>query len=113
MLKKESSSFYREAGSPDTVISSSSPETCLLEPGNKFPMLVFVDHLLPEKKRNGSPVIPLMYPIPIRLQAKPWNKATVGEIDEEKDKENIPGDKPEIGLMKTKMSGNRWLFSTS
>ncbi|CAL1287615.1 unnamed protein product [Larinioides sclopetarius] len=103
-LEKESCNVFRDPGSPDTVISSSSPESCLLEPKSKYPMLVFIDHLLPEKKRNSSPVIPLMYPIPIRLQPKPWND-TAMEIDEEKDKENIPDDKPEIGLLKTKMSG--------
>ncbi|GBN66422.1 Histone-lysine N-methyltransferase 2C, partial [Araneus ventricosus] len=103
-LEKESCNVFRDPGSPDTVISSSSPESCLLEPKSKFPMLVFIDHLLPEKKRNSSPVIPLMYPIPIRLQPKPWNDSAM-EIDEEKDKENIPDDKPEIGLLRTKMSG--------
>ncbi|XP_055953683.1 histone-lysine N-methyltransferase 2C-like isoform X4 [Argiope bruennichi] len=103
-IEKESCNVFRDPGSPDTVISSSSPESCLLEPKSKFPMLVFIDHLLPEKKRNTSPVIPLMYPIPIRLQPKSWNDSIM-EIDEEKDKENIPDDKPEIGLLKTKMSG--------
>ncbi|GFU34433.1 hypothetical protein NPIL_626691 [Nephila pilipes] len=104
-IEKEPFNVFRDAGSPDTVVSSSSPESCLFEPGCKFPMLVFIDHLLPEKKRNGSPVIPLMYPIPIRLQPKPWNELSLQDIDEEKDKENIPDDKPEIGLLKTKMSG--------
>ncbi|GFY42913.1 hypothetical protein TNIN_142091 [Trichonephila inaurata madagascariensis] len=104
-VEKEHCNVFRDAGSPDTVISSSSPESCLFEQGSKFPMLVFIDHLLPEKRQNGSPVIPLMYPIPIRLQPKPWNELSFGEMDEEKDKENIPDDKPDIGLLKTKMSG--------
>ncbi|KAG8188064.1 hypothetical protein JTE90_014303 [Oedothorax gibbosus] len=108
-VEKEAVNIVRDAGSPDTVISSSSPESVLLEPRSKFPMLMFIDHLLPdllpEKKRNGSPVIPLMYPIPLRMKPKPWNDSYIEEMDEEKDKENIPDERQEVGLVKTKMSG--------
>ncbi|KFM63415.1 Histone-lysine N-methyltransferase MLL3, partial [Stegodyphus mimosarum] len=62
-VETESIKISRDSGSPDTVISSSSPESCLFEPLSKYPNLIFVDHLLTESKQNGSPVIPLMYPV--------------------------------------------------
>ncbi|XP_042908867.1 histone-lysine N-methyltransferase 2C isoform X4 [Parasteatoda tepidariorum] len=102
---ESSNKIFRDAGSPDTVISSSSPESCIFEQKSKWPLLVFVDKLLPEKKRNGSPVIPLMYPIPIRAHTKAISEADITEMDIDKDKENIPDEDPDLGLLKTKMSG--------
>ncbi|XP_035219213.1 histone-lysine N-methyltransferase 2C-like isoform X2 [Stegodyphus dumicola] len=104
-VETEPIKISRDSGSPDTVISSSSPESCLFEPLSKYPNLIFVDHLLTETKQNGSPVIPLMYPVPIRLFPKSWNESAICELDDDKDKENIPDDKKEIGLLRTKMTG--------
>lgn len=58
--------------SPDTVVSSSSPECVLPEPIRRFPALRFIDveeEPTESSRATSSPDIPVLVPVPIRPQS--------------------------------------------
>lgn len=75
----------RDTETPDTIISSSSPECMNYEPSPRFPALEVIKEEVPDEEivSRASPVIPIVMPIPIRL--KPGQ--TIKEF-KEMDKEN-------------------------
>lgn len=86
--KKENSlSMNRDIDSPDTIVSSSSPECVIPEFIHRFPGLRLIEEESDEESdwlKRVSPVIPLISPIPIRL--KP---TYVGKDIAKQDKENL------------------------
>lgn len=61
----------RDADSPDTIVSSSSPECVIPEFIHHFPGLRLIEEESDEEAdwlKRVSPVIPLISPIPIRLK---------------------------------------------
>lgn len=61
----------RDADTPDTIVSSSSPECVIPECVHKFPGLRLIDEESDEETdwlKRVSPVIPIVSPIPIRLK---------------------------------------------
>lgn len=75
----------RDTDTPDTVISSSSPECVLFEPPCLYPALQLIKDEVTsdEETLRASPIIPIIAPIPVRL--KPGQ--TLKEF-KEMDKEN-------------------------
>lgn len=63
----------RDVETPDTIVSSSSPECCLRECSNQFPGLRLIDESDSEDEleRSKSPIIPIITPIPIRVKPLP------------------------------------------
>ncbi|CAG2053007.1 unnamed protein product [Timema podura] len=93
------SSTARESNndSPNSIISSSSPECVIQKPFVRFPCLQLIDS--DEEKDDGlgwlkrlSPVIPLVMPVPIRLGPKAINESSDG------DKENAGVTKDNLQL---------------
>lgn len=86
--KKENSlSMNRDVDSPDTIVSSSSPECVIPEFIHRFPGLRLIEEESDEESdwlKRVSPVIPLISPIPIRL--KP---TYIGKDIAKQDKENL------------------------
>lgn len=77
----------RDVDSPDTIVSSSSPECVIPEFMHHFPGLRLIEEESDEEAdwlKRVSPVIPLISPIPIRL--KP---AYLKEAAKQQDKENF------------------------
>lgn len=77
--------FFRE-DTPDSVISSSSPECPLLEPSSfhKFPGLKLIeDEEAAEENDRRSPVVPIIVPIPIRLQPSGPYFKDYADVDKE------------------------------
>lgn len=69
--KKETMSTNRDVDSPDTIVSSSSPECVIPEFMHHFPGLRLIEEESDEEAdwlKRVSPVIPLISPIPIRLK---------------------------------------------
>ncbi|KAF5271825.1 hypothetical protein FQR65_LT05056 [Abscondita terminalis] len=98
--------FCRENDSPDSVVSSSSPECSIMEPYAKFLGLKLIDEDEEEEeeekdvsKMRLSPIIPIIAPIPIRL--KPIGPYLKDYTDQ--DKENICKDY----FVKTKFGSNQ------
>lgn len=61
----------RDVDSPDTIVSSSSPECVIPEFMHRFPGLRLIEEESDEEAewlKRVSPVIPLISPIPIRLK---------------------------------------------
>lgn len=60
----------RDTETPDTIMSSSSPECCLRECSNQFPGLRLIDESDSEDEveRSKSPIISIITPIPIRVK---------------------------------------------
>lgn len=85
--KKENSlSMNRDVDSPDTIVSSSSPECVIPEFIHRFPGLRLIEEESDEESdwlKRVSPVIPLISPIPIRL------KPTYIKDTSKQDKENL------------------------
>lgn len=79
--------FSRE-DTPDSIVSSSSPECVMKEPFDKFMGLKLIDEDADEESPNTkgrlSPIIPIIVPKPIRLKVSVYNKEL-----EDVDKENI------------------------
>ncbi|KAL0271383.1 UNVERIFIED_CONTAM: hypothetical protein PYX00_008487 [Menopon gallinae] len=75
----------RDTETPDTIVSSSSPECMNYEPSPRFPALELIKEEMPDEEiiSRASPPIPIIMPIPIRL--KPGQ--TIKEF-KEMDKEN-------------------------
>ncbi|KAF5285410.1 hypothetical protein FQA39_LY16664 [Lamprigera yunnana] len=107
--------FCRENDSPDSIVSSSSPECSTMEPYTKFLGLKLIDEDENDNedekdsiKMRASPIIPIIAPIPIRL--KPIGAYLKDYTDQ--DKENISKDyfvKTKFGSSQTvplKDSGN-------
>ncbi|XP_013784687.2 histone-lysine N-methyltransferase 2C-like isoform X2 [Limulus polyphemus] len=101
----------RDAESPDTIISSSSPECGFIEPPTKFPGLRLIDS---DESSNGerviySPTVPIVAPIPIRAVSSIHDgpPTPTSENEEEKDKENVikAEHRSEMFATKTKMLG--------
>lgn len=80
----EKKHYIRDNDTPDTVISSSSPECVMPEKPLRFPGLRLIDEDLSDEEeqchKRASPVIPIIAPIPIRL--KPGSRNTP-ELDKE------------------------------
>lgn len=79
-------SANRDVDSPDTIVSSSSPECVIPEFIHRFPGLRLIEEESDEESdwlKRVSPVIPLISPIPIRL--KP---AYIKDMSKQ-DKENL------------------------
>lgn len=77
----------RDVDSPDTIVSSSSPECVIPEFMHRFPGLRLIDEESDEEAdwlKRVSPVIPLISPIPIRLKPSNYMKDTAKQ-----DKENL------------------------
>lgn len=77
----------RDVDSPDTIVSSSSPECVIPEFIHRFPGLRLIEEESDEESdwlKRVSPVIPLISPIPIRL--KP---TYIGKDIAKQDKENL------------------------
>ncbi|XP_031333016.1 histone-lysine N-methyltransferase 2C-like isoform X3 [Photinus pyralis] len=97
--------FCRENDSPDSIVSSSSPECSVMEPYAKFLGLKLIDEDEDDEddtrtsaKMRSSPIIPIIAPIPIRLKPiGPYLKDYT-----EQDKENICKDY----FVKTKYGAN-------
>ncbi|CAG7629500.1 unnamed protein product [Allacma fusca] len=92
---------FRETDTPDTIVSSSSPE-CVMENSNMYPGLKLIDEDDDERQMHlrDSPVIPIFAPIPIRpVHAEQLPKPPVDDID----KENI-SIIPETFIMKARQS---------
>jgi len=69
--KKENMTTNRDMDSPDTIVSSSSPECVIPEFMHRFPGLRLIEEESDEEAdwlKRVSPVIPLISPIPIRLK---------------------------------------------
>jgi histone-lysine N-methyltransferase MLL3 len=69
--KKENMTTNRDVDSPDTIVSSSSPECVIPEFMHRFPGLRLIEEESDEEAdwlKRVSPVIPLISPIPIRLK---------------------------------------------
>ncbi|XP_011303059.1 histone-lysine N-methyltransferase 2C isoform X3 [Fopius arisanus] len=69
--KKENLLMTRDVDTPDTIVSSSSPECVIPEFVNRFPGLRLIEEESDEESdwlKRVSPVIPLVSPIPIRLK---------------------------------------------
>lgn len=85
--KKENSLVTnRDVDSPDTIVSSSSPECVIPEFIPRFPGLRLIEEESDEESdwlKRVSPVIPLISPIPIRL------KPTYIRDTTKQDKENL------------------------
>lgn len=85
--KKENSLLTnRDVDSPDTIVSSSSPECVIPEFIHRFPGLRLIEEESDEESdwlKRVSPVIPLISPIPIRL------KPTYVKDTAKQDKENL------------------------
>lgn len=76
----------RDVDSPDTIVSSSSPECVIPEFMHRFPGLRLIEEESDEEAewlKRVSPVIPLISPIPIRL------KPTYLKDAAKQDKENL------------------------
>lgn len=76
----------RDVDSPDTIVSSSSPECVIPEFIPRFPGLRLIEEESDEESdwlKRVSPVIPLISPIPIRL------KPTYIRDTTKQDKENL------------------------
>ena len=74
----------RDIDTPDTIVSSSSPECVIPEFTNKFPGLKLTDEESDEESdwlKRISPGIPIITPIPIRL--KPGNLKDVAQQNKE------------------------------
>lgn len=74
----------RDVDSPDTVVSSSSPECVIPEFMQRFPGLRLIEEESDEEAdwlKRVSPVIPLVSPIPIRL--KPVHVKDTAKQDKE------------------------------
>jgi len=84
--KKENMMTNRDVDSPDTIVSSSSPECVIPEFIHRFPGLRLIEEESDEEAewlKRVSPVIPLISPIPIRL------KPTYLKDAVKQDKENL------------------------
>lgn len=84
--KKENMITNRDVDSPDTIVSSSSPECVIPEFMHRFPGLRLIEEESDEEAewlKRVSPVIPLISPIPIRL------KPTYLKDSAKQDKENL------------------------
>ncbi|XP_029659206.1 histone-lysine N-methyltransferase trr, partial [Formica exsecta] len=97
--KKETMATNRDVDSPDTIVSSSSPECVIPEFMHHFPGLRLIEEESDDEAdwlKRVSPVIPLISPIPIRL------KPAYSKDAAKQDKENfgIPklGKSPPIPL---------------
>lgn len=70
--KKENSlTMTRDIDTPDTIVSSSSPECVIPEFVHRFPGLRLIEDESDDDSewlKRVSPVIPLVSPIPIRLK---------------------------------------------
>lgn len=67
--KKENMMTNRDVDSPDTIVSSSSPECVIPEFMHRFPGLRLIEEESDEEAewlKRVSPVIPLISPIPIK-----------------------------------------------
>lgn len=76
----------RDVDSPDTIVSSSSPECVIPEYMHRFPGLRLIEEESDEDAdwlKRVSPAIPLISPIPIRLKPA-YSKDTAKQ-----DKENL------------------------
>ncbi|KAJ1527759.1 hypothetical protein ONE63_007714 [Megalurothrips usitatus] len=82
----EKKHYFRDNDTPDTVISSSSPECVMPDKPLRFPGLRLIEDDMSDEedmcRKRASPVIPIIAPIPIRL--KPGSK-----VAPELDKENV------------------------
>lgn len=87
--------FCRDNETPDSIVSSSSPECTLIDSPIQFPGLRLIeeDDEIDVVKRRMSPVIPIIAPIPIRLKPNGPYLKDYADID----KENF-GSKEHFGL---------------
>lgn len=72
--KDNSLTMTRDVDTPDTIVSSSSPECVIPEFIHRFPGLRLIEEESDEESdwlKRVSPVIPLVSPIPIRLKPGP------------------------------------------
>ncbi|XP_067143136.1 histone-lysine N-methyltransferase 2C-like isoform X4 [Centruroides vittatus] len=103
----DSQRIIRDSDSPDTIISSSSPECVFSDTFLKWPGLQLIDDGSSNDERKiASPVVPLVAPIPVR--AVPYcEESVIPDYDDEKDKENvqITDKKSNILPFKVKMVG--------
>lgn len=77
----------RDVDTPDTIVSSSSPESWLWDDPNPFPGLRLINEESDSEEevdRSTSPIIPIITPIPIRVKPLPLQIC-----EKETDKENI------------------------
>lgn len=83
----------RDVETPDTIVSSSSPECCLRECSYQFPGLRLIDESESDEEieRSKSPVIPIITPVPIRLKPLPLHFAAK-DIDKENIRSNFNKD---------------------
>ena len=92
-LSRPTSAATREADSPDTVLTSSSPECVMPESPPPFRGLRLIDmdedSLDDHRDRSLSPVIPVLTPIPIRPNGPSW-KQEDKKLNDFDDKENCP-----------------------
>lgn len=83
--KKDSAlAMNRDIDTPDTIVSSSSPECVIPEFVHRFPGLKLIDDESDEESewlKRVSPVIPLISPIPIR--PKPGYTKDITKQDKE------------------------------
>ena len=85
--KKENSlSMSRDVDTPDTIVSSSSPECVIPDYVHRFPGLRLIETESDEESewlKRVSPVIPLVSPIPIRVKPGYLKESAI------QDKENL------------------------
>ncbi|XP_063990116.1 histone-lysine N-methyltransferase 2C-like isoform X3 [Diachasmimorpha longicaudata] len=97
--KKENQLMTRDVDTPDTIVSSSSPECVIPEFVNRFPGLRLIEEESDEESdwlKRVSPVIPLISPIPIRL--KPAHIKDSSKQDKENLGTTRVGKSPPIAL---------------
>ncbi|XP_076338000.1 LOW QUALITY PROTEIN: histone-lysine N-methyltransferase 2C-like [Tachypleus tridentatus] len=85
--------IIRDAESPETIISSSSPECEMVDPPEIFPGLSFINsnESSSRERLTCSPIAPIVAPIPIRASTNitDGSPTSASDSDEEKDKENV------------------------
>ncbi|XP_022247469.1 histone-lysine N-methyltransferase 2C-like isoform X2 [Limulus polyphemus] len=85
--------IIRDAESPETIISSSSPECEMVDPPEIFPGLLLIsgDECSQRERLTCSPVAPIVAPIPVRalMNTTDESPSSASDNDEEKNKENV------------------------